>query len=625
MCGIAGWFDINAPDQRAHSQLNAMIDAIAHRGPDGRGSQLVDNAALGHTRLAIIDVDGGAQPLMDSDRRAVIVFNGEIYNFRELRGELLARGQRLDTQSDTETVLGLYLNEGTRGLSRLRGMYAFAIWDLRRRCGVLARDPLGIKPLFLHRSAARVVFGSEAKALLAAGVPGQLDEASLHLLLNFRYLPGQRSMFRNIEQLPPGVLLSWTPDGRISESRIEEPEPWSIGSEPALPLVDRVRSALAESVAAHLVADVQVGAYLSGGIDSAAVVAMAKNASGGQLPTFTLDIGDDPAEAANAARTAELLGVDNRLAAGTRSPADTLYELIHQLEMPKVNAWQVSELARHAARNVKVVLSGLGGDELFYGYNMHSTMQRADSVGRIPSAVRRPAGALVAALMQLRRTPWTETQRMALMFAAAGDWPRVYGLLRNLWDSPSLRRKLYGPRLLDQSLPDAFTELAARWPKTSDPVAAAARFEWREKMVNDLLWQEDRVSMAHGLEVRVPFVDVALKQRLADLDRATLMPNGRRKGLMRDSLRTLLPSEVLSRPKSGFQVDAGRFWRELEPLAATWLSDTEVRRHGLFNPNFIRRMRAAEPRTGLRWHFFLLYLMLGAHLWMHHFEGKALR
>jgi asparagine synthase (glutamine-hydrolysing) len=212
---------------------------------------------------------------------------------------------------------------------------------------------------------------------------------------------------------------------------------------------------------------------------------------------------------------------------------------------------------------------------------------------------------------------------MALMLAEAGDWPRVYGLLRNVWDSPRLRRLLYGPRLLDQSLPNAFDELAARWPDVSDPVAAVARVEWQGKMVNDLLWQEDRVSMAHGLEVRVPFVDRQLAARLARLDRHTMMPAGRRKGLLRDSVATLLPSEILVRPKSGFQVQAGRFWQQLEPLAETCLSDTEVRRHGLFNPEFVRRMRRAPARTGLRWHFFLLYLMLGTHLWLRRFQPNA--
>jgi asparagine synthase (glutamine-hydrolysing) len=173
--------------------------------------------------------------------------------------------------------------------------------------------------------------------------------------------------------------------------------------------------------------------------------------------------------------------------------------------------------------------------------------------------------------------------------------------------------------MLDRPLPDAFDDLAARWPAEADPVAAAARFEWREKLVNDLLWQEDRVSMAHGLEARVPFVDGPLAERIGRLDRRVLMPKGRLKGLLREIMASVLPREILDRPKSGFQVHAGRFWRELEPLAAHHLSDAEIRRHGLFNPTFVARIRNAAPRTGLRWHFFMLYLMLGTHLWLQAF------
>ena len=627
MCGLTGWFSVEPLPPDARPRIDAMIDAIAHRGPDGRGALIDGHAALGHARLSIIDVAGGAQPMWDVDRQAAIVFNGEIYNYRELRDQLRGRGQEFATESDTETVLALYLHQGIAGLSRLRGMYALAIWDARDGSALLARDPLGIKPLFVHQSGAgggQLLFGSEAKALIAAGVEPVLDEASLHLLLNFRYLPGERSLFRGISQLAPGMALRWTPDGRIREQAIPRPAtqaPLDIGGDPDA-VHQRVIDALEDTVGAHLVADVQVGAYLSGGIDSATVVALARRR--GRLPTFTLDAGDDPAEAANAARSAALLDVDNRLAADARPPAALLPGLIAQLEVPKVNAWQVAELARFAARDVKVALSGLGGDELFYGYNMHAIMARAERVGRLPGAARRAAGGLLARLLALGPTPWSEPRRMALMLAEAGDWPRVYGLLRNVWDSPRLRRRLYGPRLLDQPLPGAFDELAARWPEAPDPVTAAARFEWREKMVNDLLWQEDRVSMAQGLEVRVPFVDAALAGQLTGLGRETLMPGGRRKGLLRDSLAALLPAEILNRPKSGFQVDAGRFWHaELEPLAETWLSDAEVRRHGLFNPDFVRRLRATHPRTGLRWHYFLLYLMLGTHLWLDAFASTA--
>jgi asparagine synthase (glutamine-hydrolysing) len=591
-----------------------MVASIAHRGPDGQGLLTEGHAALGHARLAIIDLDQGAQPMRAARAPVSIVFNGEIYNYRALRRELELRGHVFRTHSDTEVILETYLAYGWQGFARMRGMYAFALWDAAAATGLLARDPLGIKPLFLRSlPGGDLAFASEAKALLAhEGGRGRLDEAALHLLLNFRYLPGRRSLFRDIEQLPPGRVLRWRPEGGPVEHPLAEPSQAPV----AEPL-----AALRDSVDAHLTADVEVGAYLSGGIDSAAVVALARERTRGPLRTFTLRVGDDPREAQNAARSAELLGVSNLQADLDPGAAAGLPRLIWHLEVPKVNALQVSELARFTARHVKVVMSGLGGDELFLGYNLHRWLHLAQRTARLtPALVRRGAGAL-GGLPAVCGPGWSEQRRLALVVDALGDWPRVYGLLRNLWDGPAMRRSLYGPRLLDAGLPDAFEVLRCAWPAGPDPVVAAASYEWREKMVNDLLWHEDRCSMAHGLEVRVPFLDLPLARSVAALSRATLMPRGRPKGYMRRLLRPLLPPAVMRRPKSGFQVHAPRFFRDhLGGLADRLLDPARVRELGLFNPAFVRAVRGAGHRSGLRWHYFLLYLMLGAQLWVEMFE-----
>jgi asparagine synthase (glutamine-hydrolysing) len=615
MCGITGWFSPTEVPERERLRLKVMVNALAHRGPDGQGSEIMGHAALGHTRLAIIDLQGGRQPMVDASGDVSIVFNGEIYNYQALSSDLRQRGRQFQTHSDTEVILQLYLEEGVQGFSRLRGMYAFVIWDAHRKSAFLVRDPLGIKPLFLCQHNERLFFASEVKALLAAGVVGKLDESALHLLLNFRYLPGDRSLFRGIRQLPPGFVLEWSQQRGIRRFRINS----SARKAESGPILEAIRG----SVRAHMTSDVQVGAYLSGGIDSATMVALAKETAQtqGDLPTFTLDVGDDPKEAAHAARTAQLLGVTNKCAIVATSPSEQLRNLIWQLELPKVNAWQVSELAQYAAHHVKVVISGVGGDELFYGYNMHRIMGWADTLSRrIPAVVHKPAGHLLAHMTRWFGVPWQEPERAALMFAQLGHWPRVYGLLRNVWDHPRIRRLIYGPRMLDQTLPDAFDELEQRWPDQRDPVRAAAQFEWREKMVNDLLWQEDRCSMAVGLEVRVPFVDSTLAERIQALSRQSLMPGFKLKGLLRAQLEALLPAEVLKRPKSGFQVDAAQFWRQLEPLAQTWLSEERINQYGLFNPEFVQQIRHRKPRKGLRWHFFMLYMMLATHLWLDLFE-----
>jgi asparagine synthase (glutamine-hydrolysing) len=609
VCGIAGWFSDAALNAEAPSRLNAMVEAVAHRGPDGRGHWLGKHAALGHARLAIIDPAGGKQPMQAGE--VTITFNGEIYNFRQLRGELASHGYRFTTESDTEVILALYRHGGWRAFSRLRGMYAFALWDDAHQVGYLVRDPLGIKPLFTAQSAAGLLFASEAKGILAQGsVKPALDESSLHLLMNFRYLPGDRTMFRDIRQLPPGGVLEWRPE-RTNEYELQSQD-W-----PALPPME----ALQDSVAAHLTADVEVGAYLSGGIDSAAITALARE--GGLRRTFTLPVGDDPHEAANAKASAELLGLDNLQQGVTTDASELLPRLIRHLEVPKVNSYQLASLAALARTEVKVVLSGLGGDELFYGYNAHRLLDHASKVARwMPRRAAQVLGGGAAALTaRLSRLPWSEAERAARMLAAEGKWPRVYGLLRNVWDGDSLRCSIYGPRMLEAELPDAFAEIERSWPAQSDPVAAMARYEWRGKMINDLLWQEDRVSMAVGLEVRVPLVDPAVAQAVERLGREELMPRGRLKGYMREMLRDVLPPQIMNRPKSGFQVDAPSFFHgRLLPLAREYLTPDRLQEDGLYNPAFVQTVLSAPPRKGFRWHYFMLYLMLMTELWREEFK-----
>ncbi len=618
MCGVAGWFASCPIDANDESRLQSMVRAISHRGPDGQGTLLQEHAAFGHSRLAIIDIQGGTQPMRSKDGRAAITFNGEIYNYREIKQRLINRGCLFNTSSDTEVILQLYLTEGRAGFSQLRGMYAFAIWDSEKKTGLLVRDPLGIKPLFLRANKnGTIEFASEAKAILARnGEQAELDENNLHLLMNFRYLPGRRSLFRNIIQLGPGQILEWQPAGMVREHKIPPPPPKSH---------DTTLDALRESVQAHFTADVEVGIYLSGGLDSAAITALGREYGQNALRTFTVDIGDDPNEAHNATRTAELLGVTNIQERTTQGLDNSLPRLVWHLEMPKINAFQVNRLAKLAGRHVKVVLSGLGGDEIFLGYNAHRIMHQASRVNAVlPKSLSNMAGRLGANLMSsLPGVRWSEPERAMLMLESSGDWPRIYGLLRNVWDTPSLRRLIYGPRMLDCEPTDAFDTLADLWPDRRDPVMAMAEFERDQKMINDLLWQEDRANMAEGVEARVPFVDIVLATEVCAFGREKLMPNGQPKGYMRDILRAILPQEVIARPKSGFQIDAPFFFEQhLAPQYSHLLDEHKVREIGLFNPEFVTYIRSQKIRKGLRWHYFMLYLMIMTHIWIEVFEQK---
>ena len=610
MCGLAGYFCVD-PGRHGDSVLESAAASLAHRGPDGRGWVRLGHAGLAHTRLAVIDPAGGVQPMRSVDGLASIVFNGEIYNYRELRDSLLREGCILATHSDTEVVLALYQRGGVAALSQLRGMYAFALWDERQQQGVIARDPIGIKPLFMAREGDGTLrFASEAKAIVAQRPGGAaLDAAALHLLLNFRYIAGDSSLFAGISQLPAGTAAIWTRDGSLRTQRLPPP-----GGE-SRPLTEL----LADSVRAHLTSDVPVGVYLSGGIDSATVAALALRA-GTRLPAFTLAVGDDPAEARNAASSARLLGLESTVSELLAPRPGELLRLLWHLEAPKINAFQSSRIAALARTRVKVVLSGLGGDELFYGYNAHRWMHRARQLR--PAAVVRRLGQLAMPwLDSLAGAPYSEGWRAGAVLASAGDWPHVYGLFRNLWDSPRMRRWLYGPRMLDQVLPDAWEWLHAQWPSEPDPLRAMAAFEWQHKMVNDLLWHEDRASMAHGLEVRVPFADARLASGVALLQRDGPAAAELGKRRLRAAAREWLPADIMDRPKSGFQLDApGLLAGALAGELDEWLSPERVRTLGMFDPKAVAALRALPARGRYRWHYFLLWQMVQVHQWLALFE-----
>jgi len=614
MCGIAGWFSQTPKLDNQNKTLQDMAAAIAHRGPDGNGIYASQHIGFAHTRLAIIDINGGKQPMLSEDGQLAITFNGEIYNYQPLRKELISKGCNFKSESDTEVILQLYRQYGRKGFNRLRGMYAFSLWDAKHKMGLLVRDPVGIKPLFISLLPDKsLVFGSEAKAILAFNKnSSKIDPAALHLLMNFRYLPGDKTMFQNIKQLSPGSVFIWHTNGKQELHTIEPNFPDT---------KNNILELLSEAVDIHCTADVEVGCYLSGGIDSATICALAKR-SGRNLRSFTLNAGDDPDEAKNAASTAKQLKIEN-ICESVPSEISDLSRLIRHLEVPKINAYQVSRLAWHTSKHVKVALSGLGADELFYGYNAHRIFNRSYQINRhIPSQFSHEVANIGNSFFEkVSPIQWTEPQRALQMFGASTNWPRVYGLLRNVWDSPNMRKLLYGPRLLDSNLPDAFATLESMWPSKSDPVKSMATFEWKNKMVNDLLWQEDRLSMAEGLEVRVPFLDIKFANKVNSMERKLLMPRGKPKGYMRKIVREVLPAEILNRPKSGFQIDAPLFvTKSLMPLIDRWLTPESISDNGLFNPLFVQSVLRQKPKKYFRWHYFMIYLMLLTHIWIAEFE-----
>jgi asparagine synthase (glutamine-hydrolysing) len=372
-----------------------MGQAIAHRGPDGEGFYHDSGLGLAHRRLSIIDLGGGAQPLGNEDGSVQVVFNGEIYNFQELRQRLEARGHRFRTNSDTEVLVHLYEEEGDRLVEHLRGMFAFALWDRRRRRLLLARDRLGIKPLYIYRDSKKLLFGSELKAILAhPGVDRVVDCEALEDYLALAMVPGRRSIFQRIEKLPPAHVLTVTADDLHSEPR----RYWRLRLEPdPKPTIeewqDALRAKLAESVKLHLIADVPVGAFLSGGLDSSVVVALAAGATSGVLRTFSIGFREESfSELPFAREVAHRFGTEHTEEILTADAISLLDSLTHYYDEPFADSSAVPTflVSRLAARGVKVVLSGDGGDEAFGGYSRYAhDLKEASLRRRLPSWLRR--------------------------------------------------------------------------------------------------------------------------------------------------------------------------------------------------------------------------------------------
>ncbi|MGN7613173.1 asparagine synthase (glutamine-hydrolyzing) [Magnetococcales bacterium HHB-1] len=626
MCGFVGWFGAPPEDNQSNHQskkilLEDALNIIRHRGPDGSGIYMDDHAALGHVRLAIIDPKGGQQPLLDYQKRAVIAYNGEAYNFLEYRKKLQQQGFKFQTRSDTETVLALYLEEGWQSLGHLSGMFALALWHPEKKQGLLIRDRQGIKPLFYRQEKQRLLFASEAKAIRPLmAQKSALDETALHLLLNFRYIPGDQTLFKGIQQLPPGGVLIW------SEKSIQQYQLPPYPTSDHAFHIDHFRTLILKAVDHHLVSDVPVGAYLSAGLDSATIVAAIKEKDPERLiPTFTIEAGDSPLEADGATETARFFGISNERQPMSENFADQFSKLIWHLEKPKVNAFQSHEVAALAGKHVKVVLSGLGGDEIFLGYTLHRFLWWHEKITHNPllSTLTKISGQIGASILgSIKTTRLEEYQRGLTMLSQLGN-PKAYGILRNLWDDPKQRSRLYGPRLLDHTLPNAFDWLEDHWSHKQDNFFdQAVAFENRHKLVNDFLWQEDRMSMAEGVEVRTPFLDEQLNAVMQSLSWNERMPQGQAKGLMRQLIQPWLNEEILNRPKSGFQVDAAMFFeRFLKPMIPEYLSQERLEKDGLFNPLFIQDILKQKPNKKLRWHYFIIYLMLGTTMWLEQFEA----
>jgi asparagine synthase (glutamine-hydrolysing) len=556
MCGIAGMWNYKTGAPVERERLVAITDLIAHRGPDGDGYYWGPGPGLGHRRLSIIDLEGGHQPMCNEDGTVWIIFNGEIYNFPELRDELVARGHKLKTRSDTEAIIHLYEDYGTGAFEKLRGMFALALWDQKNQQLVLARDRLGIKPLFYGVGNEGIVFGSELKCIHASGqVDLDIDPTAIADLFTYFYIPGPKTIYRNAYSLEPGHALVVRRSG-IHKEKYWDLQPGTLQLSSEREYEDALYDLLGDTVRGHLLSDVPLGAFLSGGVDSSGVVALMAR----QMPdpVITCSIGFDVEEfneLENARFVAGLFKTNHTERVVTPEPAKVLENLVRHYHQPfpdtsAIPTYFVSQLARE---RVKVVLSGDGGDENFAGYSRYRRHLLLDRIRElIPGVFLKPFSKSGGDRHQNGFT--ARAQRVLHRIAAGSREGYLHAIsitdpaMRASLFSPDLNRELRGYDPLD-----VFRAIYDRAP-ADDPISKIFYLDLKTYLVDDILTKVDRASMANSLEVRVPLLDHKVVEFAYSLPIALKVRDNQGKYLLRKVLERHLPKEHLERKKKGFRI-----------------------------------------------------------------------
>jgi asparagine synthase (glutamine-hydrolysing) len=617
MCGIAGLFDTKGSRPFAAALVRGMTDAIAHRGPDGEGLHLEPGVALGHRRLAIIDLAGGAQPMRTPDGALTIVFNGEIYNFAELRAELQAKGACFRTRSDTEVLLHGWRRWGEALLPRLRGMFALALWDAREQTLVLARDPFGKKPLhYALTPDGTLAFGSEIKALLRlAEVSRELDPQAIEDFLTYGYVPDPKSIYLGIRKLAPGHVLVARRGRPIALRRY-----WSLlealPSQAAPACEDALVERLGEAVRSRLVADVPLGALLSGGVDSSAVVAMMAGSAEGRLRAFSIAFGERGFDESDyARRVAAMYGADHAVRQVRADDFELMQRLpgIYDEPFGDVSALPTYAVCAQARRSVTVALSGDGGDEVLAGYRRYAFHCAGERLrARLPAAVRRkvlgPLGRAYPRAAWLPRPLRAKSTLNELSLDSAEAYARIVSALpaelRGALTTPEFRARLGG---YDSA---AVVRDAFQVDAPLDPLQRAQYADLTTYLPGDILTKVDRASMAHGLELRAPMLDVDFASwSFALPPRDKLNRAGGGKAILKRAMERYLPRDLLYRPKQGFTIPLAEWFRgPLRDQVRGLAESPALQDSGVLDLRRVRRL-AAGHLGGLEDHSKALWLV----------------
>ena len=631
MCGITGIVDLRAERPVDERLLRAMNGSISHRGPDGDGFHFEPGVGLGHRRLAIIDLEGGKQPLYNEDHSVVVTFNGEIFNFMEIEAELLKRGHTFRTRSDTEVIVHAWEEWGVECLKRFNGMFAFAVWDRRSKTLFIARDRLGVKPLYYAElSDGRIVFGSELKALLLhPQLERRIDPQAVEQYFAFGYVPDPKTIYQGVKKLEPGAYLC----ARRGEGKLMPVRYWEVplagdraAPGPRANWEGELRERLREAVRKRLVSDVPLGAFLSGGIDSSAVVAMMREIGAGRILTCSIGFKEPRYdESAYAQLVAQAKNTDHKTEVVEASDYDLLSKLVDLYDEPYADSsaiptYRVCQLAR---RHVTVALSGDGGDEDFIGYRRYKLFAMEERVrSRLPPGLRRAVfGQLGRWYPKLDWAPRVFRAKTTLQALARNSVEAyLHGVtlsseeLRAQLFSASFRKELqgYGAREVFQG--------HVRDKSFSDPLALAQYLDYKTYLPGDILTKVDRASMAHSLEVRTPFLDYEFVEWVASLPSDVKLRGAEGKHLLKRALEPVLPREVLYRTKMGFAVPLDMWFRgSLRNHLAETVRGSRLADSGIFDPAMLSRM-VADHQSGRRDYSAALWslLMFDGFLRKHH-------
>ncbi len=618
MCGIAGYFSLAEDGQQAVVQ--AMCDVIRHRGPDDEGFHVEGPCAIGMRRLSIIDLATGHQPISNEDGTVWVVFNGEIYDYKTLRENLIAQGHTFRTDSDTEVLVHLYEQEGVDGLHRLRGMFAFCIWDSRKRKMLLVRDRFGKKPLYYAELPRGLYFGSELKCLRAANVPLELDPEALRLYFQFSNIPDPFSIYRHIRKLEPGCWLEYNATGTVRQGRYWR-YPTPTAATPADFSVERtcqaIREKFDESVKIRMIADVPLGAFLSGGIDSSSVVASMALQS--EEPVKTFSIGFEEAaynELAFAAAVAKKYKTEHHEIVVKPDSVALTEKLVRQFDEPFADSSAIPTyiVSQFAVQHVKVALSGDGGDELFGGYDSFQIVQKLERYDALPQPLRRVISNVAAAL------PYSTRGKNYLHMISRPSATQRY--FESNYSPYLMRRELLRPEWmlpadgahLEQVLHNCLL------PAGADPLSQALYYEATAKLSGDMLVKVDRMSMAASLEVRSPMLDHEFADVAATVPHEWKIREGQGKHILVRALGDRLPPELLNRPKMGFALPLNQWLRgPLREMLWDHLTGPRFLARGIVSPEFLHHM-LEEHQNGRRDNTTWLWALLVLEMWFRDFE-----